>query len=114
VNKKKNRYILKKILPSIIILIAVFSGLIKVNIINTKALSPLGNGNKNYEIVSEQFGDDFSRFIKDNCLLKIYCNEGKEILVKIYNSDFKVKINVAFIDSIRQKFYELLNKAKNI
>lgn len=40
--------------------------------INTKALSPLGNTNENYKLVSNEFGEDFSNFIKDNSFLKIY------------------------------------------
>lgn len=55
----KKRYIVRKVLPSILLLIAVFSGLIKINIINTKTLSPLGNSKENYEIVSEEFGEVF-------------------------------------------------------
>ena len=55
-------------------------GIITINIINTKALSPLGNTNENYKMVSKQFGEDFSKFIKDNSILKIY----KQPLLKVY------------------------------
>lgn len=105
----KKRYIVRKVLPSILLLIAVFSGLIKINIINTKTLSPLGNSKENYEIVSEEFGDDFSKFIKDNSILKIYCNKDEDILVRIKDSDFKIKSNLTFLDDVKKKFDELVN-----
>lgn len=105
---------MRKVLPSILLLIAVFSGLIKINIINTKTLSPLGNSKENYEIVSEEFGEDFSKFIKDNSVLKIYCNKGEDILVRIKENDFKIKSKLSFIDDFKNKIDELVNQVKNI
>ncbi len=110
----KKRYIVRKVLPSILLLIAVFLGLMKINIINTKTLSPLGNSKENYEIVSEEFGEDFSKFIKDNSILKIYYNKGDGILVRIKDSDFKIKSNLTFLDDFKKKIEELVNEAKNI
>lgn len=105
----KKKYILRKVVPSICLFIAACSGLIKINIINTRALSPFGNGKENYEIVSEEFGEDFSKFIKDNSLLKIYCNKGEDILVRIKENDFKIKSKLSFIDDFRKKIDELIS-----
>lgn len=110
----KKRYILKKVIPSIILLIAVFAGIIKINITNTKTLSPLGNTKENYDIVSEEFGKDFSNFIKDNCMLKIYCDKDDDVLVRINDSNYKINTNLSFLDGVKKKIDELMDYAKNI
>ena len=93
-------YIFKKVFPAILILMFVLVGIIKVDMINTKALSPLGNTNENYKLVSEKFGEDFSKFIKDNSFLKIYKESEKDILVRLGTSDFKISNQSIFIEKI--------------
>jgi len=93
-------YILKKVLPAFLILFLVLVGIVKVDMINTKALSPLGNTNENYKLVKEKFGEDFSNFIKDNSFLKIYKESEKDILVRLGESDFKIKNQSVFIEKI--------------
>ncbi|HEX9025765.1 MAG TPA: hypothetical protein VF839_04825 [Clostridium sp.] len=95
-------YILKKVLPAFLILFFVLLGIIKVDVINTKALSPLGNTNENYELVSEKFGEDFSNFIKDNSFLKIYKESEKDILVRLGDNNFKIKNESVFINKIEE------------
>ena len=95
-------YIFKKVLPAVLILFLFLAGIIKVDIINTKALSPLGNTNKNYKLVSEKFGEDFSKFIKDNSFLKIYKETEKDILVRVGNNDFKIRNESAFTEKIKE------------
>ena len=56
--------IFKKYIIPMVLLILVAIGAIKINIINTKSLSPLGNSDDNFNLVSEEFGEDFSEFIK--------------------------------------------------
>lgn len=102
------RYILKKILPLFLIFFCVFIGLIKIDIINTKALSPLGNTNENYKLVSKEFGEDFSNFIKDNSFLKIYKEKDKDILVRLGDSDFRITDESIFI----KKIQEVIGKIK--
>jgi len=101
------RYILKKVLPAFFILFLILSGIIKVDMINTKALSPLGNTNENYKIVNEKFGEDFSKFIKDNSFLKIYKEPGKDILVRLGDSDFKIRNNSVVIEKIEEMFNKI-------
>ena len=97
-------YIFKKVLPAFLILFFVLVGIIKVDVINTKALSPLGNTNENYNLVSEKFGEDFSKFIKDNSFLKIYKEPEKDILVRLGDSNFKIKSESVFIKKIEEIF----------
>lgn len=97
-------YIFKKVLPAFLILFLVLAGIIKIDVINTKALSPLGNTNENYELVSEKFGEDFSNFIKDNSFLKIYKESEKDILVRVGDSNFKIKNESALITKIEEIF----------
>ena len=100
-------YILKKVLPSFIILFLAISGIIRVDMINTKALSPLGNTNENYKIVNEKFGEDFSKFIKDNSYLKIYKEPGKDILVRLGDKEFKIRNKSVFIEKIEEIFQDI-------
>ena len=74
------------------VIILTLSGITRINIINTKALSPLGNTNENYKMVSKEFGEDFSKFIKDNSILKIY-KEKDNILIRIGENNFVISNN---------------------
>ena len=58
--------IIKKFLIPIFAVILLIVGFVKINIINTESLSPLGNTDDNFKVVSEEFGEDFQEFIKDN------------------------------------------------
>lgn len=110
------RYFVRKVIPSLLILFFVMVGIIKVDIINTKCLSPLGNTNENYELISKEFGDDFSNFIKDNSFLKIYKEEDSNILIRLGNEDFKINDESAFLNKIQEVFENIENKiegAKN-
>lgn len=82
----------------------VIVGVIKIDIINTKSLSPLGNTNENYKLVSEEFGEDFSNFIKDNSFLKIYQESNNDVLVKLGNNEFKISNESVYIKKIQQIF----------
>jgi hypothetical protein len=102
-----NKYILKRILPVFFILFSILVGIIKIDMINTKALSPLGNTNENYELVSEEFGEDFSNFIKDNSFLKIYKEPEQDVLVRLGDSDFKISSKSVFIKDIEEMFEKM-------
>ena len=62
----------KVILGLSVFFLIIMLGFIKINTINTKALSPVGNTEDNYELVKEEFGEEFQEFIKDNAEVKIY------------------------------------------
>jgi len=98
---------LKIIVPLILIITVILIGVIKIDIINTKALSPLGNTNENYELVSEEFGEDFSNFIKDDAFLKIYKGSEEDILVRLGDNNFKINNESAFIGKIQEMFNAL-------
>lgn len=95
-------YVIRKVIPACMILFAVIIGTIKVDIINTKSLSPLGNTSENYQIVSEEFGEDFSNFIKDNSYLKIYKEKGENILVRLGYKDFQITNKSIFINQLKE------------
>ena len=95
----------KKVLIGILIFfIILIFGFIQVNIINTKALSPVGNGEDNYELVKEEFGEDFEEFIKDNSEVKIYIpsDEIENTTIKIYDKEFTININ----NKVTEKIYD--------
>lgn len=86
----------KKVLLGVFIFfIIVTLGFIKINTINTKALSPVGNTEDNYELVKEEFGEEFQEFIKDDAEVKIYASKDDENnpSVKIGNKEFIIDLN---------------------
>lgn len=88
----------KYIIPMVIIVLVVVIGIVKINIINTKALSPMGNSEENYALVSKEFGEDFAEFIKDNAEVKIYTGEGNEDpSIKIKDKEIQLKKENPFI-----------------
>lgn len=109
----------KFILGTIIFTIIVILGFTSVNIVTTKALSPTGNGEDNYAMVSEEFGEDFEEFIKDNATVKIYtpANEEDNTTIKIDDKEFRIKKENPFIKVFSQitskasiKFNSIKNK----
>ena len=95
----------KVLIGTLILLIIVILGFIQINVVNTKALSPIGNGEDNYELVKEEFGKDFEEFIKDNAEVKIYTpnDQIENTTIKINNKEFIINMN----NKITEKFYNL-------
>jgi len=85
----------------LILTVFMICGLAKINMTNTRALSPLGNTNENYEIVSEEFGEDFSNFIRDNSEIKIYKDE-QDIIIRIGEENFRINDKSAFKEDIEK------------
>ena len=96
--------IIKRFLIPIFSVILIIIGFVKVNIINTESLSPLGNTDDNFKVVSEEFGEDFQEFIKDNSTVKIYVGEKNDGLatVKKYNKAIKLTSDNLFVNTIKK------------
>lgn len=94
----------KVLIGTLIFLIIVLLGFVQVNVINTKALSPVGNGEDNYELVKGEFGKDFEEFIRDNAEVKIYTpnDEIENTTVRINSKEFIINMN----NKITEKFYD--------
>ena len=105
----------KKVFKTIFLIVlfcVTLIGLIKVNILNTKALSPLGNTNDNYKLVSEEFGEDFSNFIQDKSPVRIYVEEDEETMVRLGEKDFIIKSEsnlINFAKGVFSKVEDLFN-----
>lgn len=107
----------KKILSGIIIFfIIVLLGFIKINIINTKALSPTGEGDNNYEIISNEFGEDFEEFINDGAEIKIYAptEEEEKITVKIVDKEVYINNDNTFLNKFKEAGQSAYNKISKI
>lgn len=102
------------ILFSTIILISAFMGLIKINIINTKSLSPVGNTDDNKKIVNTEFGDDFNNFIQDNANVKIYNKENGDYLLNINENALRIKNESELVNFIKKTFYKVTDSVKNV
>ena len=97
----------KKNLPAIIICsLIIFFGFVKINIINTKALSPIGNAENNYEKIINEFGEEFEEFIKDNSYIKIYENKGSEerAMVKLGETELFIKETNIVIEKVKEYY----------
>ncbi|MEG2290770.1 MAG: hypothetical protein RSC24_12420 [Clostridium sp.] len=111
----------KFIIPLLIIALFIVVGLSRVNIINTKALSPMGNTEDNYALVSAEFGEDFTEFIKDDAEVKIYTGEGEEdASIRIKEKEFKlqkdnpfIKVFVSTGEKIKNSFLSVKGKIDN-
>ena len=85
--------------------IVVILQLTKINIINTKALSPVGNTDDNKKLVNTEFGEEFNSFIQDNSNIKIYENENeKGYLVTINDNKIKIKEESYLVNVIKKGF----------
>ena len=95
--------IIKNFLIPILAVILLLTGCIKINIINTESLSPLGNTDDNFKVVSEEFGEDFQEFIKDNSVVKIYVGEKNDGMatVKFYNKYINLTNNNFIMNFIK-------------
>ena len=82
-------------------------GLVNINIINTKALSPIGNTYDNFKLVSSEFGEDFNGFIQDNSNVKIYEDEG-EYIVSVNDKKIKIKEESNLLNGIKSIFRNTL------
>lgn len=106
----------KGIIPTILF-IMVMIGCIIVNIKNTEALSPFGNTIDNYQIVTKEFGEDFSEFIKDKANIKIYLNKEEDTAqVQIGKNEIKFTQNNIFITKIKSIgnfFIKQISKIEN-
>lgn len=108
----------KVLIGTIIFSLMVFIGSIQINIVNTKALSPVGNGEDNYELVKEEFGEDFEEFIRDDAEVKIYTSqlEDDSTIIKIEDKEFKVNTDNVVTEKIYMvgsKIYSGFNSIKN-
>ncbi|MGL4874516.1 MAG: hypothetical protein ACRC30_07700 [Clostridium sp.] len=92
------------------ILIVGIVGLTVVNVKNTKTLSPVGvSAEDNFEMVSEEFGKEFEKFIQDKASVKIY-EEGDGTLIKVNEVNFKIKNESEVVNKIKEKTSEIINK----
>ncbi len=110
---KKKKYLI--IVFSSLILTFVSIGLVKINVINTKSLSPVGNTDDNKKIVNTEFGEEFNSFIQDNSNVKIYNNENEgEYLVTINDNRIKIKEESYLINGIKKVFLAVKNISGNL
>ena len=110
---KKKKYLI--IIFSSFILICASIGLVKINIINTKSLSPVGNTDDNKKIVNTEFGEEFNSFIQDNSNVKIYNNENEgEYLVTINDKRIKIKEESYLISGMKKAVLAVKNISVNL
>lgn len=95
--------IIKNYFVPIVAIVLLIIGCIEINIINTQSLSPLGNTDDNFKVVSAEFGEDFQEFIMDKSPVKIYIGEKDDGLatVKVYNKEINLTNDNLFMNSIR-------------
>ena len=95
--------LIKKYFVPLVAVILLIIGFVKINIVNTKSLSPLGTTDDNFKVVSTEFGEDFQEFIMDKSPVKIYVGEKNDGLatVKVYDKSINLTNNNFLINSIK-------------
>lgn len=95
------------VISLIIIFIITLIGLAKINIVNSKTLSPLINNYEEYNIEEKELYESYSDFIKDETLLKIYNKKNGDILVRVGEKDYVIKDNLTFKQVIKNIFSKI-------
>ena len=95
--------LIKKYFVPLVAVILLIIGFVKINIVNTESLSPLGTSDDNFKVVSTEFGEDFQEFIMDKSPVKIYVGEKNDGLatVKVYDKSINLTNNNFLINSIK-------------
>ena len=95
--------LIKKYFVPLVAVILLIIGFVKINIVNTESLSPLGTTDDNFKVVSTEFGEDFQEFIMDKSPVKIYVGEKNDGLatVKAYDKSINLTNNNFLINSIK-------------
>lgn len=95
--------LIKKYFVPLVAVILLIIGFVKINIVNTESLSPLGTTDDNFKVVSTEFGEDFQEFIMDRSPVKIYVGEKNDGLatVKVYDKSINLTNNNFLINSIK-------------
>ncbi|MDQ0149744.1 hypothetical protein ACFO6R_15475 [Eubacterium multiforme] len=109
---KRNKYLLG--IFSVFILICAILNLVKINVINTKALSPVGNTDDNKKIVNSEFGDEFKSFIQDNSNVKIYEEANGEYLVTINDNKIRIKEESSLLKGAKKAFLKVESITNNL
>lgn len=109
---KRNKYLLG--IFSVFILICAIFNLVKINVINTKALSPVGNTDDNKKIVNSEFGDEFKSFIQDNSNVKIYEETNGEYLVTINDNKIRIKEESSLLKGAKKVFLKVESITNNL
>ena len=95
----------KVLIGTLIFSLLILIGFVQINIVNTRALSPIGNGEDNYQLVKEEFGEDFEEFIRDNAEIKIYTTDenNENTTIKVSDKEFMINAN----NPVTEKIYML-------
>ncbi len=109
---KKNKYLLG--ICSVFVLVFAIFNLVKINIINTKALSPVGNTDDNKKIVNSEFGDEFKSFIQDNSNIKIYEETNGEYLVTINDNKIRIKEESSLLKGTKKILLKIKSITNNL
>ncbi|MBM6859947.1 hypothetical protein H9X78_05475 [Clostridium saudiense] len=99
-----------------VIAIFIIISVIKINIINTEILSPVGNFQDNFNKINDEFGEDFSEFIMDKSPVKIYLGEegDSSATVKISKKEISLTKNNPFLKIFNPIISFFENSYKNI
>ena len=95
--------LIKKYFVPLVAVILLIIGFVKINIVNTESLSPLGTTDDNFKVVSTEFGEDFQEFIMDKSPVKIYVGEKNDGLatVKVYDKSINLTNNNFIMNFIK-------------
>ena len=107
---------MKKYLFFSIIAILIIISIVRINIINTEILSPVGNFQDNFDKINKEFGEDFSEFIMDKSPIKIYLGEegDNSATVKLNKKEINLTKNNPFLKVFNPVIHYFNNSYKKI
>lgn len=106
---------IKPLIPVIIFMIIVFIGIVKINIINTKALSERTEESQGIDLqkLKDEFGEEFSSFIVDDSNIKIH-EDNDNYIIEFNGDDYDATKVLGVANKIEESFEYLYSKIINL
>lgn len=107
---------LKILIPVIVFFVVTFTGVIKINMINTKALSERTKETQGMDLqkIREEFGEEFSSFIVDSSNIKIHQNTDSKYLLEVNGADYEVSGIFKITNKVQNSIEYLYNKISTL
>lgn len=95
------------IISFILIFLVVGLCLIKINLINSKILSPLNEEYVASNDEERELYESYSDFIKDESLVKLYIDDNGDVLIKIADKGYRIKKDLKIDDIAKNIFNKI-------
>jgi hypothetical protein len=107
---------LKFLIPLVVFLVVTFTGVVKINMINTKALSERTAETQGMDLqkIKDEFGEEFSSFIVDSSNIKIHQRSNNKYLLEVNGDDYEVSGIFKIFNKINNSIEYLTNQIRTL